>query len=138
MMATTMIRGVLVSCTGAADTASPASGKVMGALAVRSTSPLVSQISAVHGPLGISGGRTKSTFCASPGAMVDASFTLKGPAERLLGPSFNMRSPTTSTARPPVLVTSALSSELPLLSRTAAKEEMVKSVGFPLPGPMER
>ena len=123
-----------VAATGRCE---PLAGKVIVAVAVRTSSPLRKVIVACQGPAGSCGSRETLTGSVAPGARVVPSLAAKGPADRPAGPALRVRAPLMSSALPPVLATVATTTG-PALVRTAVSELMVKFEAGAPPGPTDR
>lgn len=123
-------RGDVVFTEGAA----PASGKVMVARALRSTSPLCKVIRASHGPAGSALSKTIVTGSVSPIARVVPRVAGYGPALSPPGPPKSSRVPFMSSARPPVLCTVARTTGCPSVERLAVNE----TIETPLAPPFRR
>jgi hypothetical protein len=118
--------------------AAPVAGKVIIALAVRSSRPLRKVIRATHGPAGICVSRAMLTSSVSPMAKVVPKVAANGPALSPPGPDERSRVPLMSSARPPVLCTAARTTGWPSDERSAVSESIVKSAAGAPPGPTER
>src|SRR5438105_11533447 len=100
--------------------------------------PRLRSIDTVHGPLGSFLSRMAVTSPDWPGASVVTFWALKGPALMPPGPEESWTLPPTSTVRPPVLRTCAVTVGWPALVRPALIDVISKFGAGGLPAPTKR